>query len=60
MITKELLKIQIEQFPDKFSIDDLVDKLIFIEKLENRILESENGNTITEEELSLEINSWFK
>lgn len=60
MITKELLKNQIEHFPDNFSIDDLVDRLIFIEKLENRILESKNNKTITEDELSEEISKWFK
>ena len=35
MITKEKLKEHIDKFPDKeFSIDELIERLIFIEKLE--------------------------
>lgn len=41
MITKEKLKIHIESFPENISIDELIERLIFIEKLENRIAESQ-------------------
>ena len=42
------------------SIDDLFDILIFVEKLENRISESIDGETITDENLKLEMEKWFK
>jgi len=58
MITKEKLLAQIESFPENISIDELIDRLIFIEKLENRILESENEETISEEELKTIISKW--
>lgn len=58
MITKEKLLAQIESFPENISIDELIDRLIFIEKLENRILESENEETISEEELKTIIAKW--
>ena len=37
MISKEKLISQIESFPSELSIDELIDKLIFIDKLEERI-----------------------
>ncbi|MBK8244895.1 MAG: hypothetical protein IPK88_15830 [Saprospiraceae bacterium] len=58
MITKEKLLAQIESFPENISIDELIDRLIFIEKLENRILESEKEATISEEELKTIISKW--
>ncbi|MBK9717879.1 MAG: hypothetical protein IPQ02_09095 [Saprospiraceae bacterium] len=58
MITKEKLLAQIESFPENISIDELIDRLIFIEKLENRILESEKEETISEEELKTIISKW--
>ncbi|MBK6698600.1 MAG: hypothetical protein IPG55_01590 [Saprospiraceae bacterium] len=58
MITKEKLLAQIESFPENISIDELIDRLIFIEKLENRILESEKEDTISEEELKTIISKW--
>ena len=45
MITKEKLLTHIETFPDNMSIDELIDRLIFVEKLEERLAQSKkNGN----------------
>ena len=60
MISKEKLISQIESFPSELSIDELIDKLIFIDKLEERIQKSEKGETISEDELKKEMNEWFK
>lgn len=62
MMTKEKLKEHIDKFPDKeFSIDELIERLIFIEKLEERISISKNsGSTISEMELKNEIEKWSK
>jgi hypothetical protein len=59
MLTKTRLKEQLEKFPDQFSIDELVEKLILIEKIENGNKQSENGEIITDSELDLEIEKWF-
>jgi hypothetical protein len=60
MITKEKLKKQLEQFPEEFSIDELIEKLILIEKIDNGNLQSENGDVISEKDLDNEIKKWFK
>jgi len=60
MISKEKLISQIESFPSELSIDELIEKLIFIDKLEERIQQSEKGETISEDELKKEMNEWFK
>lgn len=60
MITKEKLQEHISKLPDQINIDDLIDKLVFIDKLESRIQESNNNETITDEELENETEKWFK
>ncbi len=60
MLTKTKLKEQIEKFPEKFSIDELIDRLILIEKIERGIKQSENGDVISDSELDKEIKKWFK
>lgn len=60
MLTKTTLKEQIENFPDKFSIDELVERLILMEKVERGNKQSENGEVITDEELDKEIEKWFE
>ena len=60
MITKTKLKEQIEHFPETFSIDELIDRLILIEKIERGITQSNNGEVISEAELDKEIKKWFE
>lgn len=61
MISKEKLKEQIDKFPDEnISIDELIERLLFIDKLEKRIQASENDETISQEELDKEMKEWFK
>ena len=62
MISKEKLKEHIDKLPEKeISIDELIDRLIFIEKLEKRIVISEQGGaTISEDSIKDEITKWSK
>jgi hypothetical protein len=60
MLTKARLKEQIEKFPEEFSIDELVDRLILIEKIELGIKQSENENVVSETELDKSIREWFE
>ncbi len=60
MLTKERLKKQLDKFPEEFSIDELVENLILIEKIETGNKQSENGEVISESEMENEIEKWFE
>ncbi|MDP5092951.1 MAG: hypothetical protein NWQ17_06550 [Polaribacter sp.] len=60
MITKTKLKEQIDSFPEQFSIDELIERLILIEKIEIGKMQSENNQIISESELDKELDTWFK
>lgn len=60
MITKSKLKEQIENFPEEFSIDELVERLILVEKIERGNHQSEKGEIISESDLDKEIDKWFE
>ena len=60
MITKAKLIETIDKFPDTFSIDELIEKAILIDKIERGDEQSKKGNTISEEELEKEMQKWFK
>jgi len=60
MITKTKLKEQIASLPEEFSIDELIDRLIFIDKVEKGLKQSEEGLVISDTELNNEIAQWFK
>lgn len=59
MLTKTKLKEQIEKFPEEFSIDELIENLILMEKVEAGNRQSENGEVISDEEMENEIKRWF-
>ncbi len=60
MLTKEKLKAQIENFPNEFSLEELIERLILVEKVEASEKQSLNKETISEDELDKEIEKWFK
>lgn len=55
MITKAKLKEQIESFPEQFSIDDLIERLILLEKIEKVKHQSENNEFLSENEFDKEM-----
>ena len=60
MLTKKNLKKQIEKLTDELSIDEVVERLILIEKVERGSKQSEEGKVISESDLDKEIEKWFK
>lgn len=60
MLTKEKLNITINQLPDSFTIDELIDKLLFIEKVEEGFKQSEDGKVVSNEDVKWMIDKWSK
>ena len=60
MLTKSLVKKQLEKLPENFSLDELVEELILIQKVEQGLLDSKEGRTISEKELDEESEKWFE
>jgi len=54
------LKEQIESFPEQFSIDELIERLILVEKIENGIKQSENDEILDESEFNEEVKKCFE
>lgn len=58
MLTKERLNTTLEQMPDSFSIDELIDHLIFIEKVEEGLQQSKEGKVVSNEDVQQMIKKW--
>ncbi len=58
MLTKEKLNRTINNLPDSFTIDELIDQLIFIEKVEEGFQQSEGGKVISNEDVKIMIDKW--
>jgi hypothetical protein len=60
MLQKSKVLETVEDLPDRFSMDELFEKMYVIEKIEKGLEQVRNGETIYEEDLDEEIESWFK
>lgn len=60
MLNKSIVRKTIDACPDNFTIDEFIDKLIFMDKVEEGNRQSESGEKISEAELEKEMEKWFK
>lgn len=60
MISKEKLKKSLEEMPEEFSIEELIDKAILLDKIERGNQQSIRNEIISEEQLEDEMKKWFK
>lgn len=60
LLTKDIVRQQLENLPDNFTLEDLIERMLLIAKIEAAENQVENNETLTEEEVNKEIQSWFK
>ncbi len=58
MITKDKAIEAIKSLPDEFSIEELMDRLILLNKIETGIRQAEEGETYTTEQAKRMVKEW--
>jgi predicted transcriptional regulator len=59
-MTKTQLINAIENLPDNLTIDQVIDRIIFIDKVQKGLDDSNKGRINTKEEAKQKLNKWFK
>lgn len=60
MITKTQLIKTLDDLPEKMTIDQVIDKLIFLDKVQKGLDDSSNGRINTKAEAKKKLNKWFR
>jgi len=60
MLTKNSVRQSIDNLPDSFTIDELIEQLIFVEKVEEGIKQSNEGKTISNDDVKSMIEKWSR
>jgi len=60
MVTKEKVIASLEGMPDEFDLDELFERLIFIQKVEKGLEDANAGRVISAEDLLKEVKTWGK
>ena len=58
MLTKNKVAALVEQMPDTFSVDDLVERVLLLQKIEQAQKEIENGEGMDWEDFKKEMEQW--
>lgn len=58
MINKKNLIKLLDTFPETFTLDELIDRIVLIEKIEIGLNQSEDNDVISEEDINAEIKTW--
>lgn len=59
-MTKHTLTETLPELPDEFSIDELIERLLVLEKIEKGRRQYSEGKTLTSEEVSKLMQEWGK
>lgn len=49
----------VQQMPDNFELEDLFERLLFTQRIEERLRQSDNGETMTEAEARNYLSRWL-
>ncbi|MEZ4939145.1 MAG: hypothetical protein R2799_16285 [Crocinitomicaceae bacterium] len=60
MLTKNKLIAVADSLPPEFSIDELLEKLIVVQKIEEGLKQSKNNQTVGTEEAKTKMEKWLK
>ena len=60
MLLKSSVIHSVENLPDSFSIDKLIERLLFIESVEKGLKDSKEGKVFSEEEAKKKLKRWLK
>lgn len=60
MISKKTLEQAIADFPEEFTLDELIERLILITKIERGEQDVKMGNVLSDSALEYEMKKWFK
>ena len=60
MLTKEKVRKTIDRLPDTFTVDQLVEELIVLNKIEEGLKDVEEGREISTDQVTEDLKTWLK
>lgn len=60
MVTKTQIIKTLDKLPDELSIDQVIDELVYIEKVQQGLSDSENDRINSKEEAKEKLSKWLK
>ena len=60
MLTKDKVRKTIDRLPDSFTVDQIVEELVVLNKIEEGLKDTEKGKVFTTDQVKKELKTWLK
>jgi predicted CopG family antitoxin len=60
MVTLSTIKDSVNSMPENASIDDVIERLIYLQKIDEALLDVQNGNVHSHQEMKEYVKKWSK
>ena len=60
MLSKSKVQKTIDRLPDKFTVDQIVEELVVLDKIEEGLKDVEEGRVFTTDQVKEELKKWLK
>ncbi len=60
MLTKEKVRKTIDRLPESFTVDQIVEELVILNKIEEGLDDIDEGNVFTTNQVKQELKTWLK
>ena len=60
MLTRDDVLKTIDDLPKEFSLDEIIDKIIILEKIDTGLVQSKNNETVSTSEAKEQLAKWLK
>ena len=60
MLTKEKVRKTIDRLPENFTVDQVVEELVVLNKIEEGLNDVEQGRVFTTDQVKKELKTWLK
>jgi predicted transcriptional regulator len=60
MLTKDKVRKTIDRLPENFTVDQIVEELVILEKIEEGLKDIEEGRVFSADQVKQELKTWLK
>jgi predicted transcriptional regulator len=60
MLTKDKVRKTIDRLPEKFTVDQIVEELVILNRIEEGLKDVEEGSVFTTDQVKKELKTWLK
>ena len=59
-MTKEKVLVALKELPEKFDVEELIERLIFLQQIDEGLFQSDNNQVISLSEAKKALSKWLK